>query len=669
MNTISQHLLSELSGLLHSAEANNHDIKADDAKIIFNKLKNHIAEIERQNLDLSARVQKIERESGSTRSCIGCLAKPTVLLDPKGSIKQVNKLFSKFTERPENELVGKNLFTDFFENGHTILDSIISPSASDDETLVVDGAFRKTDSKNISVRITKFNSINNTPDYLESIQNPDLLLHLDDLSEFMLKRNSNLLDIIDIVQDAIIITDKNFVVQRWNKSAEEVYGWSEPEILGRSMVNMVHTEYISEKPEEVLESFMKNGFWSGEVMQTGKDGRKIPIFASIAMRRNEKGEYVGAVAINRDITNLKKANEQQLKLTRAIEHSPASIVITNVDGDIEYVNPKFTEVTGYSFSEVLGKNPRILKSNQMSPKVYKELWAEVLSGNEWRGEMLNRKKNGDLYWEFASISAQKDANGIITHFIAVKEDVTQRKKFEAELEEKNRKLQETNATKDKFFSIIAHDLKNPFGVILGFSDFLLSRFDKLDKEKIRQFVTNINKSSKETYKLLENLLEWSRLQRGLIVPEINKINLKNIVDEVCLLFNDVAQNKNISIINQIYSDLFARCDIEMTKTILRNLISNAIKFSNNQGVITISYDENPSEVLLKIADNGVGIPESQISKLFKIDSNISTTGTANERGTGLGLILCKELIEKQGGRIFLESTVNLGTTFYCALVK
>ena len=373
--------------------------------------------------------------------------------------------------------------------------------------------------------------------------------------------------------------------------------------------------------------------------------------------------------IFRNITLQKKAEEKLLKLSLAVEHSPASIVITNLDGEIEYVNSKFTEVTGYIPEEAIGKNPRILKSGIQPVQLYEDLWKTITRGHEWRGEFQNKKKNGEFYWEFASISPIKNTAGEVTHFIAVKEDISDRKMAESIIQQKTDELIELNATKDKFFSILAHDLRNPFNAILGYTEMLVTKIEKLDIEKTRLIAENIQRTTKQTYKLLENLLEWSRIQRGLLVPEFQKCNLNRLMDDCIMQLHEMALNKNIEIVNQLDSTTYANCDEQMTHTVIRNLLSNAIKFTPGNAVITLSSRKYNSMIEIQVTDHGLGIAQDKLPFLFRIDKNISTKGTANEKGSGLGLVLCKELIEKQDGTIWVKSEVGKGSSFYFTLTS
>ena len=232
-----------------------------------------------------------------------------------------------------------------------------------------------------------------------------------------------------------------------------------------------------------------------------------------------------------------------------------------------------------------------------------------------------------------------------------------------EIKKSREKLIELNATKEKLFSIISHDLRGSLGSVLSLSDLLLLNMDNYSSDKIRQFVSNIYQNSKNTFELLENLLDWSRLQTERLTRKIEKHNLQSNVDNIFQLYTEIAKNKHITLQNNISPDVFVYCDIEMTKTVLRNLILNAIKFTNKQGIVSLNSIESDSHIEIQVSDNGLGIVAENLPYLFSIEKNISTLGTNNEKGTGLGLMLSKELIEKQGGSIWVESELGKGSTF------
>ena len=224
-------------------------------------------------------------------------------------------------------------------------------------------------------------------------------------------------------------------------------------------------------------------------------------------------------------------------------------------------------------------------------------------------------------------------------------------------------LKELNATKDKFFSILTHDLKNPFNTIFGFSKLLLDNIAKYDAEKIVKFVGAIYTSSQKAFKLLENLLEWSRIQTGQLEPNLKKIKPTDLINEIKSECLEMADAKNINLAAENNFDGFILADKEMIKAILRNLLTNAIKFTYSGGKINIKSQKSNENILFVISDTGTGIEPEHIDKLFRIDNKLSRKGTADETGTSLGLLLCKEFIEKHGGKIWAESELGKGSEF------
>ena len=244
-----------------------------------------------------------------------------------------------------------------------------------------------------------------------------------------------------------------------------------------------------------------------------------------------------------------------------------------------------------------------------------------------------------------------------------------RQKTEIALRQSETALKELNANKDKFFSIISHDLKSPFSSLLGFSEFLASDYDTLSETERRESILTMNENAKKVYSLTENLLKWSRLQTGKIELKPEKIELYSLTANLVNLLQVNAKPKNIRIINNLTNPLFAYADPDMISSVLRNLIINAIKFSFNDSVIKIESEAEGKNIKIKVVDEGIGITERDMKKLFRIEYHHTTSGTKNEKGTGLGLILCKELVEKNNGEIYVESEIGTGTTFMFTLPK
>jgi len=246
----------------------------------------------------------------------------------------------------------------------------------------------------------------------------------------------------------------------------------------------------------------------------------------------------------------------------------------------------------------------------------------------------------------------------------LEEELTRQK---IQIEEQKKELETLNATKDKFFSIIAHDLKNPFASLIGASDFLVSSSNDLSKEQMANFLNIINNSAKQGYRLLENLLEWSRMQTGILAWQPEQVDMWDLVNEVVHLLRGSAETKQIHLEARVDEDLSAFVDPNMINTVVRNLVSNAIKFTPRGGEVIVESKQLKDAIEITVRDNGIGIKAADIAKLFRIDEQLMQNGTENETGTGLGLILCKEFIDKHKGELYVKSELNKGSSFIFTL--
>lgn len=427
-------------------------------------------------------------------------------------------------------------------------------------------------------------------------------------------------------------------------------------------------DFIREDYQNMVKDKLAQNFTGTyEIVAVKKD--KTEFTAELKVKTIEIDNQPARVVSIHDISNRKVVENEILQLSTAVKQSPVSIVITDLKGNIEYANPKFSKITGYSSDELIGQNPRILKTGHTSREEYKNLWATILNGNIWEGEFLNRRKDGTTYWENATISPITDKNGKTINFLAIKEDITDRKKDREKLLETTQTLKKANASKDMFFSILAHDLRSPMGNIMQLSTLLDVNYDSFDDENKMSYITLIKNLSEKTFELLENLLAWSRVQLNKIDFTPEKINLKDIIEETLGIYEENIKNKEIQLINNLNTDISVLANEESIKLVFRNLLSNAIKFTPQKGKIEITAnkiknpDNNKFHYEICIKDTGVGIPKDQIPKIFDVDRNFSTQGTNNEKGTGLGLILCKEFIEKNNGEISVKSTLGKGSQF------
>ncbi len=366
---------------------------------------------------------------------------------------------------------------------------------------------------------------------------------------------------------------------------------------------------------------------------------------------------------------LEKVNIELTKLSIVASKTDNSIIIMDAKGNINWINHGFTRLYGYDLHELCNK----FGSNLLDASTYPEIKSlfnkcitEKVSVNY---ESSVFSKNGKEIWVQTTITPILNEKNEVVKLIAIDSDISKLKEAENEILKHHDELKKLNATKDKFFNIIAHDLRNPFNSLLGFSELLLKNLKNQNFEKSYIFAEIIMKSSLKTFELLENLLSWSGSQTGKIKIEPRNQDIKKLIDNNIDLLKNSAESKKITLSTKLKNSLSVYADSNMVNAVLRNLISNAIKFSEQDDIITIDAKETDECILVSVSDTGVGISPENISKLFKVDENLITNGTANETGTGLGLILCKEFIDKHNGKIWAESTIGKGTTFYFTLQK
>lgn len=466
--------------------------------------------------------------------------------------------------------------------------------------------------------------------------------------------------LVDLTNEGIIIHSDGNIID-FNPSVLKLLKITEDVAKTKNVFEYIHPDFHNYVKDKLKSNF--TGAY--EIKAVNSNGESIPVEV-ITKNASYKGKKVRVVSLN-DLTSRKAIEKEIIRLSTAVMQSPTTIVITDTNGVIEYVNPSFTRITGYTIDEAIGEKTNILKSENTNNENYKNLWKTIKGGKVWEGEFYNKRKDGTYYWESAIIAPIKDKNDEIINFIAIKEDITQRKKDVENLINSEKQLKIANATKDKFFSILAHDLRSPIGNLYQISGLLNEGYDSFDEEKRKNLVHMISSLSEKTFNLLENLLTWSRIQLNKVDLTPEKFELYSVVEETISLYHENLKNKNITCINNISQQHKPKANKESVKVVLRNLISNAIKFTTQGGTIEIKSNQiiANSKALLEIIvkDSGIGIPENQISQLFKIDSNYSTEGTENEPGTGLGLILCKEFVEKNGGTIQVKSIKNKGSEF------
>ena len=458
-------------------------------------------------------------------------------------------------------------------------------------------------------------------------------------------------------------TDEEFVVV--NSAAERIFGVGKGELLGRNLKGFLSEEqYLAILSQTKIRKKGQESTYEFEL--TRPNGEKRSIFIIAVPQFDDSNKFIGTHGIFRDITEQKKAEqalmESNIKFLSLANNISGYIAYVNADTlQYEFVNDLYKKSFGIPEEKIIGSHIKdvIGEANYQFALKYIN---EVKSGKSVFYENTFDFASGKR-WIQTNYAPVTDSTGHITSIAVLSFDITESKQVQQALKNNERKLYQLNTDKDRFISILGHDLKNPFGNILGFSELLTDEIESLNKEEIEDIAKNINKSAKITYNLLEEILLWAKTQQGKIPFKPQILSFKDICKDTLEILISNANAKNISLNCSSSEQINVFADNEMLKTVLRNLVSNAIKFTKTGGAIIINAEVNPDNVTISVSDNGNGIPPENLAKLFNISEVLTTKGTAGETGTGLGLLLCKDFVEKLGGKIWVESESGKGSRF------
>ncbi|MFC2133944.1 PAS domain S-box protein [Bacteroidota bacterium] len=450
-------------------------------------------------------------------------------------------------------------------------------------------------------------------------------------------------------------------------------GFTRKEVLGRKFYDFVTEESKRKIISEILPKFLNHGIIKDAHAQIiTKNGTILDILFSAISEINSEGDVVRADAVLIDITN-KLKTEKALEIEKKyfeelFSTAPEAMVILDLKSNILRINREFTNLFGYDEDEAIGKPVDMLLTNEELRKEANEMTRKVKDGEKVNCETVRIKKDGHPVHVSilgSPIISEREKLAVF----GIYRDITVRKEAEEKIQKFNEELSALNKDKDKFFSIVAHDLKSPFTALLGYSEVISQECEDLTKEEIREYSTNLHNVARNIFDLLNNLLDWSRIQTGKLKYEPEDINLLEISQMVSGLFSDYAKKKKVELINDIPDQLIVNGDRNMIYTILRNLTSNALKFTKSGGEIKISAEDMEKHIEVSVEDNGVGMTDKVLEKIFHTDSHHTALGTEKEKGTGLGLRLCKEMVNIHGGDISATSIVNEGSKFTFTIPK
>ena len=468
---------------------------------------------------------------------------------------------------------------------------------------------------------------------------------------------------------SIIITDISGNIEYANSKFTEISGYTLDEIK-RQNPQILQSGYTSTREYQKLWDTISSGNeYHTELQNRKKNGELYWESVLISPIRDEAGAIINYMAIKEDITNRKKTDLEILKLSVAIEQNPASVVITDTNGVIEYVNNKFEAVTGYPRQELIGKIIRILRPGHTSDEIYVEIWNNLFAGEIWKGEHQNRTKNKEIYWESVLISPIKNQEDKITNFVVLSENISERKKMEKDLVDAKEKAEESDRLKSAFLANMSHEIRTPLNSILGFSD-LLTAHD-LDADSRRDFANLINSSGNNLLSIINDILDISKIEAGQITLIKNEFSAYQLASEIHKEYSYKAISKGIEFKLKTQSnipELIIRSDETRIKQVLINFVGNALKFTS-KGYIELGVELIQNNIQFYVKDTGIGIPREYHEKVFDRFRQVEAAQTRKYGGNGLGLAITKNLAELLGGRIWLESEQNIGSTFYFSLPK
>lgn len=448
-----------------------------------------------------------------------------------------------------------------------------------------------------------------------------------------------------------------------NTAAVNLYGYSREEFLSMK-VNDIR---VNEK-DYIISDFTRQGpkyKYETDVENIRKDGSVLLTEASSHpfSFNSRPARHV----LVRDITAQRQSESKVRLLSRAIEQNPVCVMITDKSGFIEYVNPKFTELTGYTLEDLIKDDSKMLNPGVNEKNLYNKLLEKISTGSIWQGEFQNKKKNGELFWAKTDISSIMNDSGEISRYIILMEDVTERKALLADFIKAKERAEESDRLKTAFLHNISHEIRTPLNAIMGFAQ-MLTEQEVSQGERVA-FSEIIQKSGQQLLVIIKDIVNISTLEAGQETCNKKHFNINDIIRQICDQFSIKTKEKNVAIKLNLYlpdEKAYLYSDEIKFIQIISNLLTNAFKFTQ-EGYVELGYELIPEKIKFFIKDTGIGIPENMFDEIFKRFRQIEIGDSRKYGGSGLGLPISKAYVELLGGQIWLDSVVGKGTTFYFTL--
>ncbi|MEW6164607.1 MAG: PAS domain S-box protein [Pseudomonadota bacterium] len=468
--------------------------------------------------------------------------------------------------------------------------------------------------------------------------------------------------------DGIVITDADARILAVNPAFERITGYTAADAVGQTPRLLASGRHSAAFYAGMWRALTEHGQWQGEITNRRKDGTLLTEWLTISRVLDDRGGVARYVGVFKDVSVLRDSEQTIRQLSMAVEQSPSSIVITTLEPVIEYVNPHFTKVTGYAPEEAIGQNPRLLQSRLTPPETYETMWARLTAGENWEGEFINRRKDGTVYYERATVAPIRDAAGEIVRYLAIKHDITQQKALEQALVEAKNAAEASSRAKSEFLANMSHEIRTPMNGIIGMTQLALE--SGLDAEQAG-LVRKAHGAAVSLLGILNDILDFSKIEAGKLEFERIPFNLRTVIDHLQDLFATAARKKHLHLLLQcapeVPVDLVG--DPLRLGQVLTNLIGNAIKFTRRGGVelriglVAMLPDTQETALRFEVLDSGIGIAPEHMDRLFQAFRQGDGSITREYGGTGLGLAISQRLVAMMGGRIEVSSTRGAGSRF------
>lgn len=485
------------------------------------------------------------------------------------------------------------------------------------------------------------------------------------LTENKLKRSEQgYKNLFENAHDPIVIFEpERGLILNTNVKACEIFGLEKSELIGTSYYEFcANARSVYEKISNVADSKEVSTF---ELESIRKD--KSSIFFEVNLSQTDYLGQKAIISIQRDITFRKSAEKELRFLSEIVKQSPSSVLLTDTKHIIEYVNPRYTELTGKSFEEIIGKEADEIKPLEI--KDVNEIWNKVKEGVIWNGEVMNVNKNRVPYWASLSISPIKNDEGEIVHFLLIEQDITQQKELEIELKLALNKSNEINIFKTHLLGNLNHEIRTPMNSIIGFSQIMM---EETEDENVVEMSNKIIKSSYRLLNTLNSIIELSDLESERVKVTKTDINLSHFVRYLDYSYRSISSEKNLEFVIDIQKeDIVVQSDEKLLEQVLRNLIDNAIKYTETGGITITANDfadkQKNRYCVIKVKDTGIGIPEKNRNVIFDAFRQLSEGVTRRYEGTGLGLTIAQKMVKLLNGKLEIESREGQGSSFSVVL--